>query len=105
MSLFQRQKIHLLSLLPARMTMERTIQVLQNYKRDGWALSDTIDEALKHARKEKTKFLLRADVKEKLKEYADLLLGAHSSRKGATNHAAQAGLCSDVLMAGSQTCS
>jgi low affinity Fe/Cu permease len=78
MSLFQRQKIHLLSLLPARMTMEMTIQVLQNYKRDGWALSDTIDEALKHARKEKTKFLLRADVKEKLKEYADLLLGAHS---------------------------
>ncbi len=78
---------------------------LQNYKRDGWALSDTIDEALKHARKEKTKFLLRADVKEKLKEYADLLLRAHSSRKGATNHAAQTGLCSDVLMAGSQTCS
>ena len=59
--------------------------------------------------RKKTKFLLRADVKadvkEKLKEYADLLLGAHSSRKGATNHAAQAGLCIDVLMAGSQTCS
>ena len=44
-------------------------------------------------------FLLRADVKEELKEYADLLLGTHSARKGATNHAAQAGLCSDVLMA------
>ena len=44
-------------------------------------------------------FLERDDIKSQLQEFASLLLGSHSSRKGATNHAAQSGLCADVLMA------
>ena len=45
------------------------------------------------------RYLNREDIKSKLQEFADLLLGTHSSRKGATNHAAQSGLCADVLIA------
>ena len=44
-------------------------------------------------------FLKRADVKDSIKQYAELLLGSHSTRKGATNAGAQGGLVAGVLMA------
>ena len=46
-----------------------------------------------------TAFLKRADVKDSIKQYAELLLGSHSTRKGATNAGAQGGLVAGVLMA------
>ena len=44
-------------------------------------------------------FLKRDDVKQSIEEYAQLLLGSHSTRKGATNAGAQGGLVAGVLMA------
>ena len=44
-------------------------------------------------------FLKRDDVKDSIKQYAELLLGSHSTRKGATNAGAQGGLVAGVLMA------
>ena len=46
-----------------------------------------------------TAFLKRADVKNSIKQYAELLLGSHSTRKGATNAGAQGGPVAGVLMA------
>ena len=44
-------------------------------------------------------FLNRADIKEELGEFADMLKGSHGVRKGATNHGATAGLVANVLIA------
>ena len=46
-----------------------------------------------------TAFLKRDAVKDSIKQYAELLLGSHSTRKGATNAGAQGGLVAGVLMA------
>ena len=45
------------------------------------------------------KFLKRDDVSEEIKQYAQLLLGSHSTWKGATNAGAQGALVAGVLMA------
>ena len=46
-----------------------------------------------------TAFLKRDAVKDSIKQYTELLLGSHSTRKGATNAGAQGGLVAGVLMA------
>ena len=46
-----------------------------------------------------TAFLKRDAEKDSIKQYTELLLGSHSTRKGATNAGAQGGLVAGVLMA------